>query len=137
MPVTQAFDSNGYYRGYIPASLGATVVHVIFIQGWNKVYRSVATWLTDRENHRTEEVCMDSIRYTSGSPAVETRVSRHVLLHRMRIARGRGSRPQPGMENLKRFLGRFLRRWRSIYSGERDGPLSRGNSSITNKQQHT
>ena len=52
----QAFDSNGYYRGYIPASLGATVVHVIFIQGWNKVYRSVATRLTDRENHRTEEV---------------------------------------------------------------------------------
>lgn len=50
-----AFDSNGYYRGYIPASLGATVVHVIFIQGWNKVYRSVATRLTDRENHRTEE----------------------------------------------------------------------------------
>ncbi|CAM9171897.1 unnamed protein product [Scytosiphon promiscuus] len=50
-----AFDSNGYYRGYIPASLGATVVHVIFIQGWNKVYRTVATRLTDRENHRTEE----------------------------------------------------------------------------------
>ncbi|CAM9119005.1 unnamed protein product, partial [Hapterophycus canaliculatus] len=48
-----AFDSNGYYRGYIPASLGATVVHVIFIQGWNKVYRTVATRLTDRENHRT------------------------------------------------------------------------------------
>lgn len=54
--IHQAFDSNGYYRGYIPASLGATVVHVIFIQGWNKVYRSVATRLTDRENHRTEEV---------------------------------------------------------------------------------
>lgn len=56
VPSNQAFDSNGYYRGYIPASLGATVVHVIFIQGWNTVYRSVATRLTDRENHRTEEV---------------------------------------------------------------------------------
>lgn len=50
------FDANGYYRGCVPCSLGATVVHVICIQTWNKVYRSVATRLTDRENHRTEEV---------------------------------------------------------------------------------
>ncbi|CBJ25617.1 conserved unknown protein [Ectocarpus siliculosus] len=50
-----AFDANGYYRGYIPASLGATVIHVLCIQNWNKVYRTVATHLTDRENHPTEE----------------------------------------------------------------------------------
>lgn len=66
----QAFDSNGYYRGYIPASLGATVVHVIFIQGWNKVYRSVATKLTDRENHRTEEVCTQIRRPCFGGPVL-------------------------------------------------------------------
>lgn len=53
----QVFDSKGYYAGYVPASLGATVVHVIFIQAWNKIYRKVATHLTERENHRTEEVC--------------------------------------------------------------------------------
>ncbi|CAM9401930.1 unnamed protein product, partial [Laminaria digitata] len=49
------FDSKGYYAGYVPASLGATVVHVIFIQAWNKIYRKVATRLTEKENHRTEE----------------------------------------------------------------------------------
>ena len=52
----KVFDSNGYYAGYVPASLGATIVHVIFIQAWNKIYRKVATRLTERENHRTEEV---------------------------------------------------------------------------------
>lgn len=52
----KVFDSKGYYAGYVPASLGATVVHVVFIQAWNKIYRKVATRLTERENHRTEEV---------------------------------------------------------------------------------
>lgn len=52
----QVLDSNGYYRGYVPRSLGATVLHIFFIQSWNKVYRSVATSLTNWENHRTEEV---------------------------------------------------------------------------------
>lgn len=58
----KVFDSKGYYAGYVPASLGATVVHVIFIQAWNKIYRKVATRLTERENHRTEEVGMSCPR---------------------------------------------------------------------------
>ncbi|CAN0380365.1 unnamed protein product [Ascophyllum nodosum] len=50
-----AFDSQGFYCGCIPLGLGATVVHVVMIQGWNKVYRKVATRLTERENHCTED----------------------------------------------------------------------------------
>lgn len=64
------FDPTGYYRGCIPCSLGATVVHVICIQTLNKAYRSVAERLTDWENHRTEEVIHPgSLVVTSDSAA--------------------------------------------------------------------
>ena len=39
------------------------MVHVVMIQGWNKVYRKVATRLTERENHCTEDVS-DHTEYT-------------------------------------------------------------------------
>lgn len=55
--------------------MGATVVHVIFIQGWNKVYRSVATRLTERENHRTEEVWLHCVNEGGHDPRTTEDIS--------------------------------------------------------------
>ncbi|CAM9723991.1 unnamed protein product [Chrysoparadoxa australica] len=47
------FDANGYWLGYLPKSLGPTILHVLVINNLNAAYRAMAEKLTDWENHRT------------------------------------------------------------------------------------
>src|SRR3546814_2070832 len=44
----ELFDRTG------PLALAPTVIHVVVISQLNALYRNIATWLTECENHRTD-----------------------------------------------------------------------------------